>query len=61
MDITALADPIDDPELRWLCDYPEFNDPNCMVYHRPAETWQPRKHTGCGFHWVIPATQVSET
>ena len=40
----------DEVEVLWICDYPEFNDPNCMVDHNPEKTWQPRKHTGCGWY-----------
>ena len=35
----------------WICQYPEFGDPNCLTDHNPAGSWQPRKHADCG--WFI--------
>lgn len=60
-DVVALLGKVgvDVFERKWLCDYPEFNDPNCRP-DAEGPTWQPRKHTGCGWR-VIARLPDKET
>lgn len=43
-------------EIRWLCDYPEFSDDGCLVYHNHNLARIPNKHLGCSWYMCIPWT-----
>jgi len=43
-------------ERVWWCEYPEFNDPNCMTgtsFPRPGSAALPHKHTRCRWVWIV--------
>jgi hypothetical protein len=43
-------------ERVWWCEFPEFNDPNCMTgmeNPRPQEARIPRKHSTCRWVWIV--------
>jgi hypothetical protein len=40
----------------WWCEYPEFNDPNCMTgmtLPAPGAAALPRKHSMCRWVWIV--------
>ena len=46
-------------EFLWICEYPEFADPGCLVDHKAENTRQPRKHSEC--RWVVACALPGET
>jgi hypothetical protein len=45
----------------WWCEYPEFNDPNCMTgmsLPAPGAAALPHKHSMCRWVWIVE--QVEE-
>lgn len=41
-------------EARWLCQYPELNDDQCLLDYRPELTYSPSKHIQCGWFLTVP-------
>ena len=45
---------------QWHCEYSGSIDPNCVTDHKPAQAWNPRMHTTCGWQFVVDVAAVDE-